>query len=61
MILLLGVLPVGDKGLELTDHASIPTGSTPAKMPPQDQRDIFDDEGPSIEPKADTGGGCKEK
>ena len=42
-----------DNGLELTDYASIPTGSTPAKMPSRDQSDRFDDEGPSIEPKAD--------
>ena len=32
-----------DDGLEITDHASIPTGSTPAKMPPRDHSDIFDD------------------
>ena len=42
-----------DDGLELTDHASITTCSTPAKMPPQDHSDSFDDEGPSINPKAD--------
>ena len=45
-----------DDGLELTDHASIPTGSTPAKMPPRDHSDSFDDEGPSIDPKADKEG-----
>ena len=42
--------------LELTDHASIPTGSTPAKIPPRYHSDTFDDEGPSIDPKADTEG-----
>ena len=47
---------ITDDGLELTDHASIPTGSTPAKMPPRVYSDSFDDEGPSIDPKADTDG-----
>ena len=45
-----------DDGLEITDHASIPTGSTPAKMSPWNQSESFDDEGPSINPKADTEG-----
>ena len=45
-----------DDGLELTDHASIPTVSTPEKIPPQDHSEIFDDEVPSINPKVDTGG-----
>ena len=45
-----------DTVLELTDHASILTGSTPAKIPPRDHSDIFDDEGLSIDPKADTYG-----
>ena len=45
-----------DDGLELTDHTSIPTGSTPDKIPPQDHSDIFDDEGLSIDPKSDTEG-----
>ena len=44
------------KGLEITEHASIPTGSTPAKMPPRDHSDRFYDEGTSIESKADTEG-----
>ena len=43
-------------GLELTDHLYIPTGSTPDKMPPRDHSNRFDDEGPSIDPKADTEG-----
>ena len=43
-----------DEGIELTENSSIPTGSMPAKMPPQDHSDSFDDEGPSIEPKSDT-------
>ena len=42
-----------DEGIELTEKSSIPTGSMPAKMPPQDHSDSFDDEGPSINPKAD--------
>ena len=45
-----------DKGIELTDHAPIPTGRTPAKMPPRYHSDIFDDEGPIIDPKDDTEG-----
>ena len=32
-----------DAGLELTDHVSIPTGSTPAKMPLRYHSDSFDD------------------
>ena len=32
-----------DSGLELSDHASIPAGSTPTKMPPWDHSDSFDD------------------
>ena len=43
-----------DKGLEFTYHSSIPTGSTPAKIPPWYHSDRFDDEGPIIDPKADT-------
>ena len=43
-----------DNGIEITDHASIPTGNTPAKMPPQDHSYILYDERPSIDPKADT-------
>ena len=46
----------GDESLELSDYASITTGSTPAKMPPRDHSDRFDYEGPSIELKADTEG-----
>ena len=42
-----------DEDIELTDHASIPTGITPAKMTPRYLSDSFDDEGPSINPKAD--------
>ena len=45
-----------DGSIELTDHASITTGSTPAKIPHRDHSDSFDDEGPSIEPKADIEG-----
>ena len=45
-----------DDGLDIADHASITTGITPAKTPPQDNSDSFDDEGPSINPKADTEG-----
>ena len=43
-----------DNVLETTDHASIPTGNTPSKMPPWDHSDSFDDEGTSIDPKDDT-------
>ena len=39
---------IPDIGLELTEHASTPTGSTPAKIPPRDHSDSFDDEGMSI-------------
>ena len=45
-----------DDVLQLTDHASIPTGSTPAKIPPWYHSDSFDYEGPSIDPKANTEG-----
>ena len=45
-----------DSGLELTDHASIPTVRTPEKIPPWDHSDRFDDEGPRIDPKDDTEG-----
>ena len=45
-----------DDGLDIADHASITTGITPAKTPPRDNSDSFDDEGPSINPKADTEG-----
>ena len=45
-----------DAGLEITDHVSIPTGSMPDKIPPQDHSDSFDDEGKSINPKDDTEG-----
>ena len=45
-----------DAGLQLTEHASIPNGSTPAKIPSRDNSESFDDEGTSIEPKADTEG-----
>ena len=45
-----------DNVLELTDHASIQNGSTPEKNPPQVHSDIFDDEGPSNEPKTDIEG-----
>ena len=45
-----------DDGLELTDHASIPTGSMPYKIPPWDHSDSFDDEGLIIDPKSDTEG-----
>ena len=38
----------------LTDHESIPTGSTPAKMPPRDHSESFDNEGLSINTKSDT-------
>ena len=31
--------------LEITNHVSIPTGSMPAKIPPWDHSDSFDDEG----------------
>ena len=43
-----------DEDLELTDHASIPTGITPAKMTPRYLSDSFDDEGQSINTNADT-------
>ena len=43
-----------DNGLDTTDHASIPTGSTPSKISPWDHSDIFNDEGTSIDPKAYT-------
>ena len=49
-----GRVTIPDNGLDLTERASIPTGSTPAKMPPWNHSDRFDDEGPSIKPKADT-------
>ena len=45
-----------DDGLDLTDHASIPTGSMPYKIPPWDHSDGFDDEGLIIDPKSDTEG-----
>ena len=45
-----------DNGLELTDHASIPTGITPYKILPRDHSTRFDDEGTSINTKADTEG-----
>ena len=45
-----------DDDLEDNDHASIPTGSTPAKITPQDHSDSFDDEGLSIDTKTDTEG-----
>ena len=47
-----GAIP--DDGLELTEHESIPTGSTPSKITPRDHSNRFDDEGPIIDPKADT-------
>ena len=47
-----GKVTRSDDGLEITDHASIPTGSTPAKIPPQYHSDSFDDEGLIIDPKA---------
>ena len=49
-----GHVTMPDGGLELTDHASIPTGSTSDKMPPRDHSGRFDDEGLSIYSKADT-------
>ena len=33
-----------EEGLDITDHASIPTGSTPAKIPTRYHSAIFDDE-----------------
>ena len=45
-----------DYSLELTHHASIRTGNTPAQMPPRDHSDSFDDKETSINPKADTEG-----
>ena len=45
-----------DDGIELTDRASIPTGSKQAKIPPRDHSESFDYEGPIIDPKADTEG-----
>ena len=42
-----------NNSLELTKHESIPTGSTPVKTTPRDHSDSFDNEGPSIKPKAD--------
>ena len=45
-----------DDGLEITDHVSIPIGSTPDKIPPWDHSDSFDDERPIIDTKADTEG-----
>ena len=51
-----GNVTIPDDGLELTDHASIPTVRTPAKMPPWYHSDSFYDEGLSIDPKADTEG-----
>ena len=45
-----------EKILDLTDQASIPTGSTPAKMPPRYHSDSFDYEGTSMKTKADTEG-----
>ena len=45
-----------DEGGELTDHASIPTGSMLDKMSRRDHSDRFDDEGLIIEPKSDTEG-----
>ena len=32
-----------DNSIELTDHASIPTSSTPSKIPARDHSDSFDD------------------
>ena len=46
-----GVLPVG-----IAAWSVIPTGSTPAKIPPRDHSNRFDDEGTIIDPKADTEG-----
>ena len=43
-----------DNSIELTDHASIPTGITPTKITPQDHSGRFYDEVLSIDPKADT-------
>ena len=43
-----------DEGLEPTDHASIPTGSTQDKIPPRYHSDRYDDEGLSIDTKDDT-------
>ena len=43
-----------DDCLDLTDHASIPTGITPYKILPRDHSTRFDDEGTSINTKADT-------
>ena len=43
-----------DNVFELTDHASILTGSASAKISPRDHSDRFDDEWPIIDPKADT-------
>ena len=40
-----GNVTIPDDGLELTDHASIPTVRTPAKMPPWYHSDSFYDEG----------------
>ena len=51
-----GHVTIPNDGIELTDHAAIPTGSTPAKMPPRDHSNRFDDEGTIIDPKADTEG-----
>ena len=51
-----GLVTRPEDGLDLTDHASIPTGSTPAKIPPRDHSDRFNDEGMSIYPKADAEG-----
>ena len=48
-----GHLTIYGNSLDITDHESIPTGSTPAKIPPWDHSNIFYDKGPSIDPKAD--------
>ena len=49
-----GNLTKPDKGLELTDHVSIPTVSMSEKILPRYHSYSFYDEGPSINPKADT-------
>ena len=45
-----------EDGLEITDHASIPTVSTPEKMPPRYHSDSFDYKEPMIDTKADIEG-----
>ena len=37
-----GHVTILDKVIELTYHVSIPTVSTPVKIPPRDHSDIFD-------------------